>query len=303
MTRRARRLAQEAVSAAVRWSGASYLVRMTIARGRASILLYHDPSAETLDRHLAYLATRYSFVSLSTLVDAIRERRWSSLPPRPLVVTFDDGHRRNALLAGTLERHGVVPTIYACSEIVGTSRHYWFLETQDPEPLKPLANAERLRLLERHTGYLPAREYPGNRQALSRGEVAELCGIVEFGAHTRFHPVLTTCDDAECEREIARSKVEIEGLVGGVCRHFSYPNGDHGEREIDHVRRAGYASARSTDVGWNGPATDPYRLKILGTSDDASVNRLATDLTGISGFVARARMGRFDGSHRPVARS
>jgi peptidoglycan/xylan/chitin deacetylase (PgdA/CDA1 family) len=214
------------------------------------------------------------------------------------VLTFDDGHRANAELAELFERYGVKPTIYACSQIVGTRRHFWFLDADDPEPMKPLPNAQRVALLER-VGHTPARDYE-DRHALSAEEMLRLRANVEFGAHTRFHPILTACEDAEAEAEIGQSKAELESVLGVECKHFSYPNGDFGSREIEYVRRAGYSSGRSTHVGWNSARTDVFALKILGTTDDASVDRLATDLSGVGGWIARARQGSFKGRHRPV---
>ncbi len=293
-------LVREVVSFFIRWAGVALLVRHTIAQRKASILLYHDPAPQTLERHLRYLAARYSFITLSELVDAIGEGRLASLPPRALVVTFDDAHRRNAELTDVLSRYGVVPTIYACSQIVGTDRHFWFTETDDPDSLKGQMNTDRLAHLERAAAYSITREYTAERQALSDAEIARMMGRVEFASHTRFHPVLTMCGDDECAVEVIRSKAELEKILGVPCRHFSYPNGDYGPREIKYAKDAGYASARTVDIGWNDERTDLFRLRILGTSDDASVNRLAADLSGIAGWIARARRGSFDGRHRGV---
>lgn len=288
------------ISALVRWSGLAALVRHTIARNRVSILVYHDPSADVFERHLRFLTDRYNVIALADLLEALGSEKWGDLPPRPLVVTFDDGHRGNADLLSLFRRYGVRPTIYVCSQIVGTRRHYWFLESPDPEPLKALPNARRLSVLG-STGFSVTREYR-EAQALSVDEMERLIEAVDFGAHTRFHPVLTTCIDADCETEIESAKTEVEAVIGGVCVDFSYPNGDYGDRELALVRRAGYRSARTIDIGWNTKWTDPFRLKILGTEDDASINRLAADLTGIIGYLARAKVGSLNGRHRQVAK-
>ena len=290
-----------AIAAVVRWSGLALLVRHTVARRRVSILVYHDPTPEVLDRHLRYLAKRYSFIRLGDLVDAITLDRWAGLPKRALVLTFDDGHRGNAELVDVFVRHGVKPTIYVCSQIVGTNRHFWFLETRDPEPLKALPNGERLAALER-TGFSSTKEY-SQPQALGAADIDRMRAAVDFASHTRFHPVLTTCVDPDCADEIESSKAETEDLIQGSCLDFSYPNGDYGERELALVRRAGYRSGRTVDLGWNDAGTDPFRLKVLGTSDVASVNRLAADLAGVSGYLARLKDGSFTGRHRPVFRS
>lgn len=290
-----------AVAAVVRWTGLALLVRRTVARKRVSILVYHDPTPEVLERHLRYLAKRYSFIRLGDLVDAITLDRWAELPKRALVLTFDDGHRGNAELVDLFVRYGVTPTIYVCSQIVGTNRHFWFLETSDPEPLKELPNGERLAALE-EAGFSSTKEY-SQPQALGVAAIERMKGVVDFAAHTRFHPVLTTCLDADCADEIESSKAETEGLIEGPCLDFSYPNGDYGERELALVRRAGYRSGRTVDLGWNDADTDPFRLKVLGTGDTASVNRLAADLAGVSGYLARLKDGSFMGRHRPVFRS
>jgi peptidoglycan/xylan/chitin deacetylase (PgdA/CDA1 family) len=291
---------QEAAFFLIRWSGLAFLVRHTIARRRVSILVYHDPAPAVLEGHFAYLARRYNFISMSSLVEALSSRSWDSLPSRSLVITFDDGHRRNAELLDTFRHHAIVPTIYLCSQIVGTLRHYWFLEAEDPERLKPLSSSERTAALA-PSGFEPTNEYPENeRQALDISEMRGMARDVEFASHTRFHPILTVSDNEESEREIRDSKVELEELLGQECVHFSYPNGDYSAREIEFLRTSGYASGRTVDLGWNGPDSDAFRLKVLGTEDDASLNRLAADLSGIAGYVARLRVGSFRGRHVPV---
>ena len=91
-------------------------------------------------------------------------------------------------------------------------------------------------------------------------------------------------------------------MTGQPCLDFSYPNGDYGEREVMLAKQAGYRSARTVDLGWNSLRTDPFRLKCLGTSDAASINRLAGDLSGVSGWVARLKVGSLTGRHRPAVR-
>ena len=247
------------VSALVRWSGLATVIRYTIARNRVSILVYHDPAPDVFEQHLRFLVARYNLITLNELVDALGSEKWGDLPPRPLVVTFDDGHRGNAHLLDLFQQYRVRPTIYLCSQIVGTRRHYWFRESRDPESLKGLPNGERRALLE-SLGFSFSEEFPEG-QALSVEEVRRLGGAVDFAAHTRFHPVLTTCSDAECAVEIESAKPEIENLTGVVCADFSYPNGDYGEREVSLVRQAGYRSGRTIDLGWNGRTPDPFRLR------------------------------------------
>ena len=299
---------RDAVAKAIHLSGLPFLVRHAIARTRATIVHYHAPRPEVLDRHLAWLARRYAFIPLGRLVQAIHARDWSGIPPYALVVTMDDGHRTNRALLDVLRKHRVVPTLFLCSQIVGTQRHFWFKRAAaDVDALARLPTQERLKKLAA-TGYSPTAQYPDTeRQGLSREEIAEMADAVAFGSHSRFHPVLTMCSDQECAEEIVLSRAEVEALTGRRCEHFAYPNGDYTEREVELVRSAGYRSARTIDVGWNGARADPYRLKVTGVADDASVHRLAAQLSGAMGYLRYLRRGSLRGrwptilpeKHRP----
>lgn len=266
----------------MRASGLPAVVRCTIARRRVAILVYHDPAPAALDRHLRHVARRHSFVKLDAAVAAIASGDLRRLPPNPVVVTFDDGHRGNAALSGVLARHGVIPAIYLCSAVATTQRHFWFLVAgAEVQALKRLPSRERLAVLARTWGFAPEREHP-RRHALDGEEITALRGRVTFASHTRSHPILPTCDEAECREEIVTSRGEIEALVGEPCRHFSYPNGDYGARERALARTAGYASARTIDPGFNGARTDVHALRAVVVPDDASVHRLVGALAGLS---------------------
>ena len=73
----------------------------------------------------------------------------------------------------------------------------------------------------------------------------------------------------------------MERLTGKPCTAFAYPNGRYGERELELVRGAGFESARTIETGWNDPDTDPFRLRVLGMPDNASLNVVAAQSTGL----------------------
>ncbi len=292
-----RSLARDGSAKVLRWSGAPAALRRRHRRRHAAILLYHDPAPAVLDAHLAWLCAHFTPTTLDTVVDAIAARDWSAVPEGALVVTLDDGHRRNYELLPIFRRHGIRPTLYVCTQVVGTRRRFWFQAPGvDPQPYKRVRNAARLDALKREFGFEPERDYPeAERQALSRQEILEMAPFVDFQVHTRFHPVLPQCSDEEAWEEIATSKRELEDLLGRECRHFSYPNGDYFGREVELARRAGFASARTVDLGWTSLASDPLRLKIFGVSDDATVDMLATQVSGIPGYVRRLMQGQRGG--------
>lgn len=293
-----RGVVRELAALGLRCSGATLFVRRIIARRKATIILYHNPTPQHFERHLGYLSKRFNFVTMDQLDEAYRTGDWSRMPSRSLIVTFDDGHSGNYRLLPLFQRYGLRPTIFLVSGVVATHRHYWFAhEGVQSNRMKTLPEEERRAALRERFGFEHTREYPGPRQALSAEEIREMAPFVDFQAHTRFHPVLPTCDDEQSLAEIRDGRDDLERLLGRPVRYFSYPNGDYCERDVGFVRQCGFTLARTIDLGWNGPTTDRYLLKISGVTDDASVNVLAAQFSGIPMYL-RYRMrggkgGRF----------
>lgn len=282
------------IAALIRFSGLAWVVRRTLARRRVSIVLYHDPDPSRFAAQLRYLAERYTLIPLGALVAAIQSGRWEEIPRRSLIVTLDDGWERNHSLRSSIAEFGARPTLYLCSAMVGSSRGFWFdgLPAAEVERLKSLPDAAR-------RAELGTMEDPDpKRRALSSEQVLELAEHCDLGSHGREHPTLPRCTAEAAEEEIRGSRVEVEELAGRPCLDFAYPAGAFGQREIELARAAGYRSARTVDVGWNGPGADSFRLKVL-SIDPPSVTRLAADLSGLK-WLSRllAGKGRLDGRRR-----
>lgn len=264
--------------------GIGRTTRALFWRDRVAILLYHDPDPQTLDQHLTYLKKICDLVPFDDVGNAGNGR------PRA-AITLDDGHVGNALLLPVFVKHGVRPTIFLCSRVVGRPRMHWWLhpgaERAGIERLKRATNADRLAELEAQ-GF--RQDEDAQATGLSVEQIEALRPHVDFQAHTRFHPILTRCTDDECGDEIRGSKQEIADLVGS-CEHFAYPNGNYGARELEYVKAAGYKTARTCDVGWNDMHTDPFRLRTLIISDHAPVSWFALQLTGIPRLIGYWRSG------------
>ncbi len=285
-----RRLAKEIAARCLLWSGVVHAIRKLLWRDRVLILVYHDPKPEILDSHLRYLLKIAEPISLSDLFQS------SSGRPR-VVITIDDGHIGNERLLGVFKAHGIRPTIFLCSGIVGTRRQFWWRHSSEvgkqAEQLKRLSNADRLAKL-RTLGFQADAE-TDPPAALSVQAVERMRTLVDFGSHGRFHPILTRCDDEECKTEIALSREEIGKLIGHDCAHFAFPNGNYGEREIRILKSAGYRTARTLDVGWNDANTDPFRLKAAPVSDDSSPAWFAIQASLIPSYFRYLRSGSLFG--------
>lgn len=273
---RLRDFAKEAFAVGVCVSGLPFLVRHTYARKKVGIVLYHDPDPERLERHLRYLVRRYTLITLDDLVRAVQSGDWSTLPRRALVITLDDGHASNVQLGPIFAAYSVRPTIYLCAQPITDSGRFWFRTPGlDPEPLKLLGNCLRLSILASSET-----QDVGERQALVAADLPAMRQWADFGSHTLTHPILPMCTDDDSKREVVASKAAVEKLVAAPCRHFSYPNGDYTRREVSYVAEVGYDSARTAEIGWNGPSTDRFHLKIISVGDHASSRMLAAHLGG-----------------------
>jgi peptidoglycan/xylan/chitin deacetylase (PgdA/CDA1 family) len=270
------------VFAILRYSGVPFLLREVVHRGKVTIVVYHSPTVERAKEHFRVLGTRYNVIALSDYVRARKENRIGHLPPKSLIITLDDGHRSNFALKSVLEELRLPITIFLCSGIVGTHRHYWWFHTGKASELaacKRTPDAERLAFLFSR-GYQQERDYP-DRQALSCSEIDALKPWVDFQAHTITHPILPACSDEKAEQEIRDCKAELERHYGLNIHALAFPNGDYTEREINLARRAGYSCALTLDCGFNNQDTDLFRLRRIPVPDYGSVSELLVKSSGL----------------------
>jgi peptidoglycan/xylan/chitin deacetylase (PgdA/CDA1 family) len=249
-------------------SGVPWLIRHTLQRRRVTILLWHDPGPAAFSRHVAALRRRYALVTLDAAVAAIAARDLGQLPPRPLVLTFDDGHLGNVDLLPVFRSIRGMATLFVCA-VIASTRALWFEHVAVPEAFRQLPDRERRQRLKQAL-HNDARSTPDTVSAEQLAMLAEVCDVQ---AHTVSHPYLPACDDATAAEELTRSKQWLESQLGRRVTVISYPNGDYCERDIRLARRAGYASAITVDVGFNGAGQDLYRLRrtSIGASDPTAL--------------------------------
>ena len=156
------------------YRGLPVFVREWMHRKHVPILLYHDPKPAVFAKHIAYLSHHYTPIALDALVGAIHQNDFSGIPPKSVVITIDDGHVGNFELLPIFKRYQVRPTLYVCTQLINTHRHFWFKikgqSKAEKERLKQLPNAERLTRLKNTADFEPEKIYP-DRQALNSAEI------------------------------------------------------------------------------------------------------------------------------------
>lgn len=270
---------------ALRYSGAAWLWRETVQRGKVTFLLFHDMEAGDADRNFAYLKRHYNIISLQNYLKAVQQG--TKLPRKALVITFDDGHASNYATLPALKKLNVPITIFLCSEIVGTQRHFWFRHSEEMKPqveaLKCVPNSERLQKLEAF-GFEQEKEF-ADRQALTDNEIKEMQATVDFQSHTCFHPILPQCTDEVARHEIFDSKTHLEEHYKLKINTLSYPNGDYSERDIRLAKEAGYTCGVTVDSGYNSLRSDLFRLKRFSVNDAHTTEELMVKACGLYALI------------------
>ncbi len=109
-------------------------------------------------------------------------------------------------------------------------------------------------------------------RALSHDEIRKLAvgGLVEIGAHTVTHPVLSAIPLAQQEQEIRQSKLQLEEILDQPVESFAYPYGtkdDYTRETVDLVRQGKFTCACSNFRGVVQPRTSLYELPRLVVRD------------------------------------
>jgi peptidoglycan/xylan/chitin deacetylase (PgdA/CDA1 family) len=127
-------------------------------------------------------------------------------------------------------------------------------------PLNTLQRQQALAELEAWAG-IKSGSKPYCR-ALTSDELIELASgdLVDIGAHTVTHPVLTRFP-AEVQRvEIEQSKLSLERILNRPVHSFSYPHGSASEETSTIVRNYGFLCACTSDTDVVSTGGDPFNL-------------------------------------------
>lgn len=264
----------------LRYSGTAWLWRELLQRKKVTFLLFHDMSAADAERNFTYIKRHYNIINLYDYLSAVKNG--TSLPHKAVVITFDDGHISNYDMLPIIQKLQIPVTIFLCSGIVGTHRHFWFRHNQEVkekvELFKQMPNGQRLEELKAY-GFEQQKEYP-DIQALTTKQIEDMKPWVDFQSHTCFHPILPQCDEATAELEIRNSRQQLEDSFRLSVNVLSYPNGDYSARDIRLAKDAGYICGVTVDTGYNDLSSDLFRLKRISAGDAKTATELMVKASG-----------------------
>ena len=272
-------------------SGLPWILREVYARNKITIINYHNPDTNVFASHAKFFVRHYSLVSIGQVIDALAIRTFAGLPPKPLLITFDDGYVGNATLFNVIQRYKVPAVIYAVAGTAGTNRQFWFDQLSHygaaMKLLKGVSDDERRSRLRSEYNHWDEKEYE-SRVVLSADELKEfvrLGGTV--GSHSVYHPLLDRCREDVGIFECSESRDLLELMTGSPVRDFALPNGNGNDRVIEWIKHSGYRSCRTTNYGWVTPVTSPYHLPVFGITDTADVVKVELQACGLWSVLAK----------------
>ncbi len=245
---------------------------------------------------LGFFARHYRVVSLDQVLEARRDG--TRLPPRALLITFDDGWLDNVDYAlPALQRSGLPAVMFVAADAVGAGQPFW------QERMIAALRAGRLSVdalsdtVAAHGGERPQREgIAGLREMIAAIErmptetrravvqahvsslddglqhmvdVADLhrlrAGGVELGLHGKSHVAMKRADDLEAElggaREAMANMLGLpEGLASTPCATMSFPHGSFDDAIAARARESGYELLFTSVPVLNRVGTQPSWL-------------------------------------------
>jgi peptidoglycan/xylan/chitin deacetylase (PgdA/CDA1 family) len=213
------------------------------------ILMYHKVSEDRadsltvkramLERQFGYLVKKhYTTVSFATVLDSMRTG--AALPPRPVIITFDDGYRdAYTIVFPLLKQYGLKATVFPVAGRIAQTN------TWDAT----------------HEQLMDAREIR---------EMAD-SGVVEFGLHSYDHANYQRMTPQQIGEDLERSRRALDELGIPFAPVLSFPYGafprearaNAAMRKVladNGIRLAVRIGGRVNRL----PISDPYELKRAG---------------------------------------
>lgn len=227
----------------------------------------HDPglisaSREGFDRQIAFIKRRFHPISFTRLLDHLDNG--TALPPRALLISFDDGYRDNYEIARPiLVAHGLSAMFFVCTGHIGSGRPYaydWLhrmvcastasecvmpeidLHTAMPDTLEQRRTLawtvlDRLKHLPAHAQLAAIARLQAEwsmvpdghgqqRQPMTWDQLRQMrADGMEIGSHGVHHHMLSKLPHDEMVQELRQSKHLLDTELGQDTIALSYPVG------------------------------------------------------------------------------
>jgi peptidoglycan/xylan/chitin deacetylase (PgdA/CDA1 family) len=218
---------------------------------------------ETFESHCRLIAETCHPIDLVAFADAQLSQR--GLPPRPVLVTFDDGYRSVFEMARPiLRRYRIPAAVFVCSDPIKEQRLFWFDAVARAageaavDAVRALPDDER----QAAAGACDARPSTDDPLApMTPEQVRQLADEgFAIGAHTSSHAPLAQSSPDLQERELGVCRTTLESWTGQRIDALAYPWGapriDYTLETVAIADRVGFNTAFTTKPDFARP-TEP----------------------------------------------
>ena len=237
-------------------------------------------SPELFREQMAFISRHFNVIDLGMLREFILHD--CPLPPRPLLITFDDGYRDNYTNAYPILREFGFPAVIflITSQMDNPTLPWWdqcadyFAHTAREKAQLPFIGEHDLSTGEQRDSACRAlmaklKRIPEIYKQRAMHELPSLLGVeppdyvqplfvswdqvrelvangIACQPHTVTHPIFSQIEYAEMYRQLTESRCRIEAETGQMATTFAYPNGlpgDYTAMSLRALREAGFSVA------------------------------------------------------------
>lgn len=273
-------------------------------------LISASPSA--FAAQIKYLADNYEVISVQDLAEALESEGRISLPPRTVLITFDDAYSDFDKHAWPILKQYHVPvTLFVPTafpdhpdRLFWWDRVYHAISTTEKEELNsPFGRLPIATSVQRGRAYMRLKSHiktlpnevvlkeveqlctelgvlPHKNCVLSWDSLRKLAGEgVTLGAHTQTHPIMNSISSDKLRDETVGSREDLLRETGVVPQVFAYPSGIHNNDAVKEVEQAGFALAFTTERGMNEVGhADRLRLRRINIGTRTTIPLLRAQL-------------------------
>jgi len=267
-------------------------------------------SADGFRDGLSFLRRHYEIVALDDVLANRRQRR--PLPPRALLITFDDGWADSLEVAAPiLEEFGLPAALFAASDAIQDQDSAWWQAgaahlvrsggapdrlvqaAQDGDELAFLDRLYRMSVTERRqvlaAAMSPERGRCGKREMLSCQDLRSWRARgFAVAAHGAAHMPLTALSEAEVKRDLEKSRGDLARLLGADAAApeaaLAFPHGRYDDSVIQIARDSGFEVLFTSEPCVNALDNEGRCSDLLG--------RIAIDATAVGDAGGRLRPER-----------
>ena len=271
-----------------------------------SILYYHhvfadnepyhpdDINAQDFERQIDYLQKHFNIFPLKIAIDLLRQKQ---LPPKALVISFDDGYQDNYTIAAPILEKLNCPAIFFIATEGVEKGYLWNDEIE-----QAIKNTTKETVSNKINGYslslktqsektiafhslVNSLKFQSNKQRsikitclleelnvstftktmMTTKQLSDLYSRgFDLGAHTHSHTILATETNENVQQELLKNKNILENITNQSVDFLAYPNGlegrDFSGTHCNIAQNIGFKAAFSTNDGSSINSTNMYKI-------------------------------------------